>query len=103
MSFTSTYWEPHNADEDHEQWAEVGGRTKGGNQKANYKQDTSNRVGTRSGGAYYSSDNHSIFGNSNGNRLGQDVGRGVEPNKKTNDEATMYSCKTDFIKVRCTC
>jgi hypothetical protein len=93
----------HNTDEYHEQWTEVGGRTKGGNQKVNYKQDNSNRVGTRSGSAYYSSENRSIFGNSNGNRLGQDAERGVEPNKKTNDEATTYSCKTVFIEVRYMC
>jgi hypothetical protein len=73
-----------NTDEDHEQWTEVGGRTKGDNQKSNYKQDNSNRVGTRSDGAYYSSDNRSIFGNSNGNRLGQDAERGVDPNTTTN-------------------
>jgi hypothetical protein len=90
-----------NTDEDQEQWTEVGGRTKGGNQKANYKD--SNRVGTRSGGAYYSSDNRNIFGKGNGNRLGQDVERGVEPNKKTNEEATTYSCKTGFIEVRIMC
>jgi hypothetical protein len=37
------------------------------------------------------------------NRLGQDAERGVEPNKKTNDEATTYSCKTGFIEVRYMC
>jgi hypothetical protein len=46
----------HHTD-DHEQWTKVGGRTKGGNQKDNFKQDNSNRVGTRSGGVYCSSDN----------------------------------------------
>jgi hypothetical protein len=93
----------HNTDEDHEHWTEVGGRTKGGNQKANFEQDNSSIVGTRLGGAYYSSDNRSIFGNINGNRLGQDAERGVELNKKTNDEATTYSCKTGFIEVRYMC
>jgi hypothetical protein len=71
--------------------SEVGGRTKGGSQKANYKQENSNIVGTIWGGAYYSSDNRSIFGNSNGNRLGQDAERGIEPNKKTDDKAMTYS------------
>jgi hypothetical protein len=93
----------HNTDEDHEQWTKVGGRTKGGNQKANYKQDNSNRAGTRSGDTYYLSDNRSIFGNSNGNRLGQDSERGIEPNKKTNDEAKKYGCKTGFVEVRYMC
>jgi hypothetical protein len=93
----------HITDEDQKQWTEVGGRTTSGNQKANYNQDNSNRFGTRSGGDYYSSDNRSIFGKSNGNRLGQDAERSAEPNKKTNDEATTYSCKTGFIEVRYMC
>jgi hypothetical protein len=92
-----------NTDEDHEQWTEVGGRTKGGTQKTNYKQDNSNRVGTRSGGAYYSSDNHSIFGNSNGNRLGQYAERGVDPNTTTNTTTTdgmeHYSVNVGYVDV----
>jgi hypothetical protein len=93
----------HNTDKDYKQWTEVGGITKGGNQKATYKQDNRNRVGTISGGAYYSSDNNSIFGNSNGDRLGQDAERGVEPNKRTDNEATTYSCKTGFMEVQYMC
>jgi hypothetical protein len=96
-----------NTDEDHEQWTEVGGRTKGGNQKANYKQDNSNRVGTRSGGAYYSSDNHSIFGNRNGNRLGHNAERGVDPNTTTNtttgDGMEHYSVNVGYVDVRFMC
>jgi hypothetical protein len=71
-----------NIDEAHEQWTEVGGRTKGGTQKPTDKQSHSNGVGTRPGGAYHFSDKKSIFGNSNGNRFGQDSARG--PNSTTN-------------------
>jgi hypothetical protein len=96
-----------NTDEDHEQWNEVGGRTKGGTQKANYKQDNSNIVGTRSGGAYYSSENRSIFGDSNGNRLGQDAERGVDPNTTTNtttaDGMEHYSVNVGYVDMKFMC
>jgi hypothetical protein len=71
-----------NTDEAHEQWTEVGGRTKGGTQKPTDQRDNSNGVGTRSGGAYHSSDNRRILGNRNGNIFGQDAARG--PNMTTN-------------------
>jgi hypothetical protein len=96
-----------NTDEAHEQWTEVGGRTKGGTQKPNDKPNNSNRVGTRSGGAYHSSDNRSIFGNRNGNRLGQDAEHGVDPNMTTNtttaDGMEHYSVNVGYVDVRFMC
>jgi hypothetical protein len=96
-----------NTDKAHEQWTEVGGRTKGGTQKPNDKQNNSNRVGTRSGGAYYSRDNCRIFGKRNGNRLGQDAERGVDPNMTTNTTTTdgmeHYSVNVGYVDVRFMC
>jgi hypothetical protein len=65
----------------------------------------SNGVGTRSGGAYQSSDNHSIFGNRNGNRFGQDAARG--PNMTTNttpvDGMEHYRVNVGYVDVRFMC
>jgi hypothetical protein len=72
-----------NTDEAHEQWTKVGARTKGGTQKPTDKQKNSNGVGTRSGGAYHSSEHHIIFGNINGNRFGQDAARGTNMTTNT--------------------
>jgi hypothetical protein len=94
-----------NTDEAHEQWTEVGGRTKGYTQKPTDKQNNSNGVGTRLGGAYHSSDNHSIFGNRNGNRFGQDAARG--PNLTTNttpaDGMEHYRVNVGYVDVRFMC
>jgi hypothetical protein len=94
-----------NTNKAHEQWTEVGGRTKGGTQKPTDKQNNSNGVGTRSSGAYHSSDNHSIFGNRNGNRFGQDVARG--PNTTTNstpaDGMEHYRVNVGYVDVRFMC
>jgi hypothetical protein len=94
-----------NTDEAHEQWTEVGRRTKGGTQKPTDKQNNSNGVGTRSGGAYHSSYNRSIFRNINGNRFGQDAARG--PNMKTNtttaDGMEHYRVNVGYVDVRFMC
>jgi hypothetical protein len=94
-----------NTYEAHEQWTEVGGQTKGGTQKPTDKHNNSNGVGTRSGGAYHSSDNHSIFGNRNGNRFGQDTARG--PNMTTNtttaDGLEHYRINVGYVDVRFMC
>jgi hypothetical protein len=80
---------------------------KGVTQIPNDKTNNSNRVGTRSGGPYHSSDNRSIFGNRNGNRLGQDSERGVDPNVTTNtttaDGMEHYSVNLGYIDVRFMC
>jgi hypothetical protein len=94
-----------NIGEAHEQWTEVGGGTKGGTQTPTDKQSHSNGVGTRSGGAYHSSDNHIIFGNRNGNRFGQDAVRG--PNLTTNstsaDGMEHYRVNVGYVDVRFMC
>jgi hypothetical protein len=90
-----------NTDEAHEKWTEVGGRTKGGTQKPTDKHNNSNGVGTRSGGAYHSSDNHSIFVNRNGNRFEQDAARA--PNMTTNttmaDGIEHYRVNVGYVDV----
>jgi hypothetical protein len=94
-----------NTDEAHEQWTEVGGRKKGGTQKPTDKQSHSNGVGTRPVSAYHSSDNHSIFGNRNGNIFGQDAARG--PNLTTNstpaDGMEHYRVNIGYVDVRFMC
>jgi hypothetical protein len=94
-----------NTDEAHEQWIKVGGRTKGGTQKPTDKQSHSNGVGTRPGGAYHYSDNHSIFENINGNRFVQDAARG--PNLTTNstpvDGMEHYLVNVGYVDVRFMC
>jgi hypothetical protein len=94
-----------NIDEAHEQWTEVGGRTKGGTQKPTDKQSHGNGVGARPGGAYHSSDKNSIFGNINGNRFGQDAARG--PNSTTNstpaDGMEHYRVNVGYVDVRFMC
>jgi hypothetical protein len=94
-----------NTDEAHEQWTEVGGRTKGGTQKPTDKQKNSNRVGTRSGGAYHSSDNHIIFGNRNGNRFGQYAARGTNMTTNTTmaDGMEHYRVNVGYVDVRFMC
>jgi hypothetical protein len=101
--------------DNHDQWTEVGGRAKGGEQKNKYNKDDNsniskvhdqwNRDGTRSSGGYHSNDNQNcnrdIFGNINGDRAGRNADRGVESNTKTNnDVTTSYTYKTGFIEVR---
>jgi hypothetical protein len=87
-----------NTDEAREQWTEVGGRTK-------ENQSNINGVGTRPGGAYHSSDNHSIFRNINGNIFGQDAARG--PNLKTNstpaDGMEHYRVNVGYVNVQFMC
>jgi hypothetical protein len=113
---------------DEEQWAEVGGRTKGDKQSNSNgvgtgsggayhssdnnsifgnrnKQSNSNGVGTGTGGAYHCSDNHSILGNRNGDRFGPDAARG--PNMTTNstpaDGMEHYRINVGYIDVRFMC
>jgi hypothetical protein len=94
-----------NTDEAHEQWTKVGGRTKGGTQKPTDKQSNSNGVGTRSVGTYHSSDNHSIFGNRNGNRFGQNAARGTNTTTNTTpvDGMEHYRVNVGYVDVRFMC
>jgi hypothetical protein len=94
-----------NTNKAHEQWTEVGGRTKGGTQKPTDKQSNSNGVGTRSDGACHYSDNHSIFGNRNGNRFGQDTARGPNMTTNTTPAGGMehYRVNVGYVDVRFMC
>jgi hypothetical protein len=94
-----------NIEEAQEQWTEVSGRTKGGTQKSTDKRSHSNGVGTRSGGAYHSSDKNGIYGNRNGNIFGQDAARG--PNSTTNstpaDGMEHYRVNVGYVDVHFMC